>query len=257
VELNVHEWGDPAGPPLVCLHGVTGHGERFRRIAEERWNTRRVLSLDLRGHGRSGWDPPWTFATHVDDLLETAAAHGLTSADWAGHSFGGRLVLELASVRPELVRRAVLLDPAIQILPHVAADSALAECREPVYPDRDAYLAERLDPNPQTPRSFVEEDADQHLDPLPGGFLRRRSCQPAVVSIFGELASAPPPPETLRAPTLVVYAPSYGLVREEQLDAYRAALGDRFRVVPVPGMHMVIWDAFEETAAAVSEFLED
>jgi pimeloyl-ACP methyl ester carboxylesterase len=78
-----------------------------------------------------------------------------------------------------------------------------------------------------------------------------------VVSIFGELASAPPPPETLPAPTLVVYAPDYGLVRDEQLDAYRAALGNRLRVVPVAGMHMVMWDAFEETAAAVSEFLDE
>jgi lipase len=256
VELNVHEWGDPAGPPLICLHGVTGHGERFRRLAEERWGTRRVLGLDLRGHGRSGWEPPWTFATHVDDLVETAAALGVTEADWAGHSFGGRLVLELASAHPRLVARAVLLDPAIQIAEHVAADSALAECREPVYADRDAYLAERLDTNPQTPSSFVEEDADQHLDPLPDGRLRRRTCQPAVVSIFGELASAAAPPETLQAPALVVYAPDYGLVREEQLAAYRTALGDRFRVLAVQGMHMVMWDAFEETAGAVSDFLD-
>jgi lipase len=255
VELNAHEWGDPAGPPLVCLHGVTGHGERFRRLAEERWATRRVLGLDLRGHGRSGWEPPWTFATHVGDLVETAAALGITDADWVGHSFGGRLVLELAAARPGFVRKAVLLDPAIQIAAHVAADSALAECREPIYADRDAYLAERLDTNPQTPRSFVEEDADQHLDPLPDGRLRRRTCQPAVVSIFGELASAPPPPDRLRAQTLVVYAPDYGLVWDDQLDAYHAALRDRLRVVPVPGMHMVMWDAFDETADAVTDFL--
>ena len=30
VRLHTHEWGDPGAPPLVCLHGVTGHGERFR-----------------------------------------------------------------------------------------------------------------------------------------------------------------------------------------------------------------------------------
>jgi lipase len=256
VELNVLEWGDPAGPPLVCLHGVTGHGERFRQLAERRWATRRVLALDLRGHGRSGWEPPWTLVTHVADLVETAAALGVAQADWAGHSFGGRLVLELAAAHPQLVRKAVLLDPAIQIPAHVAGDSAQAEVREPVYEDRDAYVAERLGANPQTPPSFVEEDAEQHLDPLPDGRLRRRTCQPAVISIYGELASAPPPPETLHAPTLLLYAPAYGLVRDHQLDAYRDALGDRLQIVAVPGMHMVIWDAFEETAAAVAEFLE-
>ena len=46
-----------------------------------------------------------------------------------GHSFGGRLVLELAARRPELVARAVLLDPAIQILPHVGFDFAEQDAR--------------------------------------------------------------------------------------------------------------------------------
>ena len=95
--LHVHEWGDPAAPPVVCLHGVTGHGERFRRLAEERWTGRRVIAPDLRGHGRSGWEPPWTVPTHVDDLVETTAALGVERADWVGHSWGGRLVLELAA----------------------------------------------------------------------------------------------------------------------------------------------------------------
>jgi lipase len=257
VRLYVHEWGDPAGPPLVCLHGVTGHGRRFRRLAEERWGaTRRVLAFDLRGHARSGWDPPWTYTTHVDDLAETAGQLGLKTADWAGHSFGGRLVLELAAAHPRLVRRAVLLDPAIQVPANVAGDSAAGELREPVYPDREAFVAERLDVNPETPREYVEEDAEEHLEPLRGGGFRRRTCQPAMVSIYGEIASPPPPPETLRAPTLLLYAPEYGLVREDQLEAYRNGLGDRLRIVEVPGMHMVMWDAFEETAAAVEEFLD-
>jgi lipase len=258
VELHAFEWGDPGAPPLVCLHGVTGHGERFRRLAEERWGaTHRVLAFDLRGHGRSGWDAPWTYATHVADLAETAAALGLECADWAGHSFGGRLVLELAAAHPELVRRAILLDPAIAILPHVATQNAEAEMGERVYADREAYLAERLDANPQTPRGFVEEDADQHLEQLRDGRLRRRTCQPAMVSIYGEIAAPPPLPETLAAPTLLLHAPAYGLVRPEQIEAYRAALGDRLTVVEVPGMHMVMWDAFEETAAAVERFLSD
>jgi lipase len=257
VRLHVHEWGDPAAPALVCLHGVTGHGERFRRLAEERWGaSRRVLAFDLRGHGRSGWAPPWTYSTHVSDLAETAEALGLEEADWAGHSFGGRLILELAAAHPRLVRRAALLDPAIQIPPHVAGDSAAAELRDPVYADPEAFVAERLDANPQTPRFYVEEDAEQHLEPLADGRFRRRTCQPAVVSIYGEIASTPPPPETLGVPALLLYAPDYGLVRASQLEAYRDALGDRLRVVAVPGMHMVMWDAFEETASAVTAFLQ-
>jgi pimeloyl-ACP methyl ester carboxylesterase len=68
MRLYVHEWGDPHGEPLVCLHGVTGYAGVYQRLAEERWSERRVLAFDLRGHGSSGWEPPWTFATRVEDL---------------------------------------------------------------------------------------------------------------------------------------------------------------------------------------------
>jgi len=61
VRLHVHSWGDSALPAIVCLHGVTAHGLRFRRLAEERLAHRfHVVSLDLRGHGRSDFDPPWS-----------------------------------------------------------------------------------------------------------------------------------------------------------------------------------------------------
>lgn len=249
MNLHVHEWGEPGAPPLVCIHGVTGHGERFKRLAEERWaRSFHVVAPDLRGHGRSQSDPPWTFATYVADLVETAGALGIGEADWAGHSFGGRLVLELAAAHPERVRRAVLLEPAIQVLPHVAAFAADAERREPVYESAEAYADARED---APPRALVLEDAALHCDVLPDGRLRRRTYQPAMVSIYGELATAPPAPETLRAPTLLVHAPAYGLVRDEQLAAYAG----RVETLAVPGMHMVMWEAFAEVADAVERFL--
>jgi lipase len=253
--LHVTEWGDPQGEPLVCLHGVTGYAGVFQRLAEERWHEGRVLAFDLRGHGRSGWEPPWTFATHVADLAETVAAFGLSTADWVGHSFGGRLVLELAAAHPQLVRRAALLDPAIQLLPHVALDAAEFERREPVYRSAEEYIGQRLLSYPDSPRAPMEHEAAQHLEEQRDGTLRRRTCQAAAISIYGELASAPPPASTLASETLVLYAPAYGLVHEEQVETYRAALGDRLQVVEVPGMHMVQWDAFDEVAATVSRLL--
>jgi lipase len=255
MQLYVHEWGDPQGEPLVCLHGVTGYWGVYQRLAEERWNERRVLAFDLRGHGRSGWDPPWNFATHVADLAETLAALGLPTADWVGHSFGGRLVLELAATHPGLVRRAALLDPAIQLLPHVALAVADLERGEPVYATVEDYVQERLLVYPESPRGPIEHEAAQHLELQRDGSLRRRTCQAAAVSIYGELASAPPPPSTLAAETLLLHAPAYGLVHEDQVEAYRAALGDRLRIVEVPGMHMVQWDAFDEVAGAVEHLL--
>jgi lipase len=251
--LHVHEWGDPDAPTVVCLHGVTGHGERFRKLAEEHWAKRfHVVAPDLRGHGRSGWEPPWTFGTNVGDILETLDARGIGEADWVGHSWGGRLILELTASHPERIRRAVLLDPAIQVLPHVALLSAERELTDPIFASADDYVTRRGD-GPATPRELVLADAKLHCDVLPDGRLRRRANQAAIVSIFGELASPPPAPETLRAPTLLIYAPAYGLVRDDQLAAYAG----RVETLAVPGMHMVIWDAFDEVATAVERFLQD
>ena len=253
MQLHVHEWGDGSGPPLVCLHGVTAHGERYRRLATERWARRfHVVAPDLRGHGRSGYEPPWSLETHVADLVETVDALGIGEADWVGHSFGGRLLLELASAHPERIRRIALLDPAIQVLPHIALSVAEGERRDAVYDSPEDY-ADRRGDGPATPRELVLEDAELACERLPDGRLRRRSCQAAVVSIYGELASDPPPPETLRAPTLLLHAPAYGLVRDEQLAAY----ADRVEAVALPGMHVVMWDAFDEVAGAVERFLAD
>ncbi len=143
----------------------------------------------------------------------------------------------------------MLLDPAIQLLPHVAAFVADQERREPVYDSPDAYADARED---DPPRHFVLEDAGLACEVLPDGRLRRRTYQPAVISIYGELASDPPPPETLRAPTLLIHAPAYGLVREEQLAAYADHVAE---TLAVPGKHMVMWDAFDEVATAVERFL--
>ncbi len=126
MKLHTYEWGDPESPLVVCLHGVTGHGLRFRKLAEERLANRfHVVAADLRGHGHSTWDEPWDLATHVADLLETFEQ----PAYWIGHSFGGRLTMQVAAVRPELVRRAVLLDPAF-FLPSPHSHQLAAEALE-------------------------------------------------------------------------------------------------------------------------------
>jgi lipase len=255
MRLHVHEWGDRDAPPLVALHGVTAHGRRFQRLAEKRLASRfRVLAPDLRGHGRSDWEPPWTIATHVADILETLDAFGISRPDWLGHSFGGRLILELASRAPARLGRVVLLDPAIQVLPHVAFDFAELERGDRVFTSPEEAVEVWAASAPTTPRAALAADVAEHLEERGGG-LRYRYCQSCVVSLYGELAAEPPPPETLRAETLLLYSPAFGLVREGQISDYRAALGDRLAVAAIPGGHVLYWDAFDETADAIDEFL--
>jgi lipase len=258
MELNLHEWGDSSAPALVCIHGVNAHGRRFRRLAEDGLARRfRVLAPDLRGHGNSEWEPPWTIATHAHDVLETLDAAGVRRAKWVGHSFGGRLVLELAALAPERIACAALLDPAIQLLPHVGFDFAELERADRAFDSPEAAIAARLETGAPTPREHLEEEMREHLVRHPDGKFRYRYCQSAVVSMYGELCIPPPPPETLRVPTLLLHAGRFGLVREEQVEAYAAVLGDLIELVEVPGGHIVYWDAYEETARALEQFLED
>jgi lipase len=242
VKLHMHEWGDPGGQTLVCVHGVTAHGERFKQLAEERWGQRfHVCAPDLRGHGRSPWEPPWTFAQLVEDLAETFPK----PCNWLGHSLGGRLVVELAARHPELVHRAVLLDPALKVLPQVADHLADEERADPVYDSVEAYVDSRSDAA-GLDRTRAVADMALHVDHLPDGRVRRRTSQAAVVSIYGGLATDPPPPP--RVPTLLLYAPDYGLVRDEDVRQYE-------HVVTVPGGHMIMWSEFDATADAVEAFL--
>jgi lipase len=258
VLLQLHEWGDRTAPPVVALHGIGGFGRRFRKLAEERLASRfRVLAPDLRGHGSSSWEPPWTIATHAADVLETIEHAGVERAAFVGHSYGGRLILELAATEPQRLQRAALLDPAIQLLPHVGFDFAERELGDAVFASPQEAIDQRMSYGDPTPPSFVEEDVREHLVAGPDGGLRYRYCRSAVVTGYGELCTPPPPPETLRVPTLLVHANEFGLVLEDQLVAYKTVLGDLLQVVTVPGGHMVFWDAYEQTADVLQAFLED
>jgi lipase len=256
--LQLHEWGRRTAPPVVALHGIGGFGRRFRRLAEELLAARfRVLAPDLRGHGSSSWEPPWTIATHAADVLETIEHAGVERASFVGHSYGGRLILELADLDPDRIERAALLDPAIQLLPHVGFDFAERERADGAFASPQDAIDDRLSYGYPTPLPFVEEDVREHLAQGPDGLYRYRYCRSAVITGYGELCTPPPPPETLRVPTLLVHSREFGLVRDEQIEAYGTVLGDLIEIVEVPGRHMVMWDAYEQTAAALERFLED
>lgn len=256
MRLHEHAWGPESARTVVCLHGVNAHGLRFRRLAERLAGRFRVRALDLRGHGHSSWEPPWTIASHVDDLREAV----VESAAWIGHSFGGRLVMELTARRPALVERAVLLDPAISVPRDIAQARAEDELREHSFASPDEALAARLGGTglgwlAHAPREPLEEDVREHLVETPDGRFRYRYSAEAVAAAYHEMANDPPPFEALRVPTLLVVGSHSKLVSAGELERYRAALGDLLEVVLVPGGHIPLWDAFEETAAAIDGFL--
>ena len=248
MRLNTYEWGDPSGRPVICLHGVTGHGGRFAQLAT-RLTGFRVIGVDLRGHGHSGAEPPWDIASHVADLIETADALGIERAVWLGHSFGGRIVAELSAVASERVERTVLLDPAMWIEPDVAFAGA-----EGLRPDTSfASLDDAVDAKLAdgtlftTPRAIVETEIHANFEQGDDGRWRARfSCLAAIVA-WSEV-SRPSPPFPVQPTLVVLGARSWLPVEVPELP--------NIEVVTVAGGHSVLWDDFDETAAAVAAFVK-
>jgi lipase len=232
---------------------VRNHGRHFARLAE-RLHSYHALAPDLLGHGYSPWEPPWDIGTHCDAIVETVGAR---PAVLVGHSFGGRLAFELAARAPKLVPKLVLLDPAILLPGHVALAAAESARIDKSYLSFDELIERRYEESQlhHAPRGLVVEDLAPHVETSDDGRVRYRYCQSAVVAAYGEMASQPPRFEDVRVPTLLVLGERSYLPYDHLLGAHRAALGNLLEVVVVPGGHSVLWDALDETAAAVSAFL--
>ncbi|MGI9116926.1 MAG: alpha/beta fold hydrolase [Gaiellales bacterium] len=256
MRLNVHRLGTPAGRPLLAIHGVTGHGSRYASLADLAAPDRDVISVDLRGHGRSGGEPPWDVITHVDDILETLEAEGIDeSIDVMGHSFGGLLALSLLTLAPDLVQRAVLLDPAIALPLDYCAERAAEviafagwESPEVAIEDRKAGVAERG-------HRFIADEVAEHVVQGDDGRWRARFVPAAAVTAWSEMAHAAPIPEEPR-PVLILRAARDIYVREDTLLApLREALGDDLEVVDIDSAHMIDWEQPEAAAAEIRRFL--
>lgn len=118
IELYARDYAaqgaDSGKPPVLCLHGLTRNSRDFEDFAPKAAATgRRVLALDVRGRGRSGYDPnparyvPPVYAGDVGAFL---AAHNIPSAVFVGTSMGGLITMLLAAMAPNLIAGAVLND---------------------------------------------------------------------------------------------------------------------------------------------------
>jgi pimeloyl-ACP methyl ester carboxylesterase len=108
VSLYYEEHG--SGEPLVLLHGGIGAGEMFEPIVPALAAGRRVITVDLQGHGGTAdVDRPLRPETMADDVAALIEHLGLERADLMGYSLGGYVALRTAIQHPERVRRLVLV----------------------------------------------------------------------------------------------------------------------------------------------------
>ncbi|WP_214404611.1 alpha/beta fold hydrolase [Pseudonocardia lacus] len=250
--LHVVELGPADGRPVLALHGVTGHAHRWDVLSAALPGVR-LLAVDLRGHGRSPWVPPWNLEQHVADALAVLDRFALPRAAVMGHSFGGAIAVHLARAAPERVERLVLLDPAFGLDPQDMLETAEESRAGQSYPDLAAARADRALRWEGIDAALVEAELTEHLVP-DGERLRYRYSPASVITAWSEMArpAVPPPPGTR---TLVLPAAKADFVRPAWLDACRAELGELLTVAEVDAGHMLYLERTAETAAHVAAFL--
>src|ERR1700709_1811299 len=113
------EFGNPAAPAVICVHGLTRNGRDFDTLAEALSEQFHVICPDLPGRGKSDWLPeagqyqPPSYAVALSHLL----AQLNKPVAWVGTSLGGICGMLLAAAGNTPITRMVLND----IGPHLAA----------------------------------------------------------------------------------------------------------------------------------------
>ncbi|MEV4644960.1 alpha/beta hydrolase [Saccharopolyspora sp. NPDC049357] len=101
--------GDTSKPPLILLHGITGHAEAYVRNLASHAAHFSVWAIDLIGHGYSEKPSHCLEIPHyVDHVLRFMDAIGIERAAFSGESLGGWTAARLAIDHPHKVNRVVL-----------------------------------------------------------------------------------------------------------------------------------------------------
>lgn len=254
--LKTRQWGQDSPNAIVCIHGLTQHGGVFEAVGQHFASRgHSVIAVDLRGHGGSGAEPPWSTETHVQDILETLDNAGVERASWIGHSYGGRLAAALAATAFERTNALALLEAPSQIAPERALRAIEIERLDWSFATVDgaiqAMLASDLTVAP--PRdlvgAFVKDDVRQG----PDGRFRFRFSPGAVVVAWSEMTLPPPP--IVETPTLLVCASQPLADTSERDREYEVALAELQERVEVPNGHNVLWEAPSETLNAIEGLL--
>jgi pimeloyl-ACP methyl ester carboxylesterase len=249
--LHCLSWSGPAdGPVYLLVHGLASNAAMWLGVGDLLAGAAsRVVAVDLRGHGRSEKpDQGYAIADVVEDLVELIAALGLQRPVVAGQSWGGNVVVQLASDHPDLLAGVACVDggwirlgdafPSFEACWEVLAPPAFGELR---YED----LAARIGGNgwPPTGVAGVLGCFERRQDGTVAPWLTRERHQLVLRGLYDH----DPFVLEVRVPALLI----------PTLSNERAArqLGegiDGARVAPLDGHH----DLHAEQPAAVAALLQ-
>lgn len=124
LDLFARDRAGAAGParlPVIAIHGLTRNSADFEGVAQRIAALgRRVLSVDVRGRGRSDRAPdPMTYRPDVyaRDVLALMDQAGIGCALFLGTSMGGLITMATALAAPDRVAGAVLNDIGPEVAP--------------------------------------------------------------------------------------------------------------------------------------------
>jgi pimeloyl-ACP methyl ester carboxylesterase len=110
ININLAIW-EGKDPPILCVHGITANCRCWDVVADLLAPQFRVLSVDLRGRGRS--DKPsegYSIDHHTNDINNLLDDMGIDQIILMGHSLGAFISLVFAAKYPERTQRLVLID---------------------------------------------------------------------------------------------------------------------------------------------------
>ncbi len=229
LRLHYREWGDTSAPPLVLLHGFTGHAASWDTFAEAMSSRFHVFALDQRGHGDSEWATDYAPERRVEDLEAFVQQLSLVPFALLGLSMGGVCAYGYAVKHPETLTKLVIVDisPTLDTAGSQRIGASVQAKDEFDTPD-DAVAQARLG-NPRAPDDALRYRAIHNLMQRPDGkwtfkydvALRRTGGRPVVPRAD---------PETVW-PTLAKITCPTLMVRGAESDLTSRASAERMRTI--------------------------
>jgi pimeloyl-ACP methyl ester carboxylesterase len=109
LRLHALDYGGAARPAFF-IHGITGMAWMFNGVAAN-LNSRRVIAVDLRGHGDSQWSVEHAYSTaDAASDIEQLIREGKQPVDLVGSSWGGLIALVVAERASDVVERIAVID---------------------------------------------------------------------------------------------------------------------------------------------------
>jgi pimeloyl-ACP methyl ester carboxylesterase len=253
--LHVLDWGGGPRPPLVLLHGFTGHAHAWDTLSIALQPHFHVYALDQRGHGDSDPADTYNAVAAFDDIAGVVDQLGLTSLVLVGLSMGGRNGMYFTAKRPDLVQKLVVVDIGPEISRR--ATQAPAGPPEPDAWDSIEQAARHLyRANPYPGIHYYRWVVSDSLRQRPDGSLRwawhpsikDRRSQPDL-DWWAVLRAITPPTLVLRG------AESH--VLDQDVAERMARELPRGRLVEIPrAVHTLHEDNPEAVLAALKDFLD-